>query len=83
MNPFELHLTFRERPEPLPGWTASAITDDPILGPGNKFYLTTYARTYTEAWEKLQHGREDRPTAIRAKIEEVLYDDRVTSSSNG
>ena len=25
------------------GWSTSNITDDPILGPGNKFYLTKHA----------------------------------------
>lgn len=62
-------------------WKTSNITDDPILGPGNKFYLTRHDTTFTNAHENMvitwQKLKSENLNPIRRKIEAVLFDEKV------
>lgn len=59
-------------------WTTSNITDDPILGPGNKFYFTMHCDNYDDSMDELNIAWEtlcDRGfIPVRRKIELVMYD---------
>jgi hypothetical protein len=62
-------------------WSTSEITDDPVLGPGNKFYFTSYNTDYLKALMNM-----DATVAnllyfgfvpIRKKIELIMFDERI------
>ena len=62
-------------------WKTSNITDDPILGPGDKFYLTRHDTTFITAYENMGIVWHKLVTEnfkpIRKKIEAILFDERV------
>jgi hypothetical protein len=62
-------------------WKTSNITDDPILGPGDKFYLTRHDTTFTNAHENMvivwKMLKSEGLNPIRRKIEAVLFDEKV------
>lgn len=75
INMYELHMTFNKKPKALSGWKYSHIMNDPLLGKGPKYYLTSYANTYNKALIKLVNGAKERPdNLIRLKIEHIVYD---------
>lgn len=59
----------------------SNITDDPILGPGNKFYFTRHDTTFITAYENMNIIWHTLVTEnfkpIRKKIEAILFDEKV------
>lgn len=87
---FELHFTLdreflSENDEAfiekhVDGWKTSRITDDPVLGDGSRFYLTTYAPNRPAAHRKIaetekwltQGGFGE--SIMRMKIEHVVFD---------
>lgn len=86
--PYEIHVTmarplgaieivFDAIAEAL-SWHTSHISDDPDLGPGDRFYFTTHTETEDEAHQRIDelvealalHGAEP----LREKIEHVVFD---------
>jgi hypothetical protein len=85
---FELHITiprgFAEKARKYGekyGWTGSNITDDPVIGPGPKFYLTRYITDdIRNAFSALEHMSsvlfQHDIRVIREKIELIMHDRR-------
>ncbi len=75
---YELHLTFDQKPQELPGWHYSYIMHDPELGQGPKHYLTGYAEDIITAIDDLEFAANLRPEGlIRKKIELIIFDERA------
>ena len=62
-------------------WKTSSIKDDPILGPGLKFYFTRHDVTYDDAYYRMQQMHVILDTkdfkVIRKKIEEIVFDEVI------
>lgn len=89
---FECHITIpreyadkaaHEMVQAPQKWSTSNITDDPVLGPGPKFYFTRYDTDYLSAYEWLRDAVIKLQLAgvpvIREKIELIMYDRRFDS----
>jgi len=77
INLYELHLTYNKKPKPLKGWKSSSIVNDPLLGRGEKHYLTSYSKSYNNGLIKLVRAAKERPdNLLRIKMEHIVYDKR-------
>ena len=81
-NKYELHITLLE-PVELEGWKSSAIDGDPLLGDGVKYYLTTYSVSEEQGHDKINQALDvlHNKKVIRAKIEHIVYDVRITNEA--
>ena len=82
---YELHVTFDADPgdtfESI-GWKYSKITDDPVLGRGNKYYLTKHTDTILLAIREIAKAQNKWPEAIRYKIELTVFDVKKVKVEN-
>lgn len=62
-------------------WTISNITDDPLLGPGDKTYLTAHDTDYSLALYRMNsmfsNLKDVGFNPIRKKIELIMLDERT------
>jgi hypothetical protein len=62
-------------------WSTSSITDDPELGPGNKFYFTSYNTDYIVALTNLDstvaYLQRIGFKPVRKKIELIMFDEKI------
>jgi hypothetical protein len=94
---YEIHVTVNVPPKKAPkykptirllknlakqeSWATSQITDDPVLGPGNKFYFTAYRNEINRAVKDLNmlvdrlYDIKIKP--LRQKIELIILDSKT------
>lgn len=62
-------------------WFMSKITDDPLLGPGAKSYLTAHRTDYFEMWTDMTRVSAELARlgipVLREKIELIMYDTKT------
>jgi hypothetical protein len=65
-------------------WKTSGITGDPVLGPGDWFYLTTHGADWITIFNRMQGMSaaliEIGVEVVREKIELIVYDTKGKSS---
>jgi hypothetical protein len=59
-------------------WKTSYITDDPALGPGKRFFLTTHDVDLKRIYDKMKQAVNwvELPKPVRHKIEHVIHDSK-------
>ena len=77
---YEIHVTLEHDQYSHSGWHESAISGDPDLGDGLRFYRTAHASDIFQAFELLEQAKRIWPRAIRYKIEHILVDERKASN---